>query len=215
MPKGAKAALKGIFGEMLDDLLRVTKKSGRALDADSLIRHAGKNADKADHIPVFKVGKTKNLKGKTDEYVRQLQRQIDGLNSMTADELIKNMDEVSRGGLAQREAREKFRKDLETRLADQYRTEGMSRADARALARTNAADQMKSLAALHEPDIVAGGRDVIGKDPNGLPSMGDKYVNSSIGSQWRARRDALRAYAEQMQNESRGGEKLNLSFLLE
>ncbi|HET7795476.1 MAG TPA: polymorphic toxin type 15 domain-containing protein, partial [Rhizobacter sp.] len=36
---------------------------------------------------------------------------------------------------------------------------------------------MSSLAALHDPDMIAGGRNEIG-------GFGDRKVNSSIGSQW-------------------------------
>jgi hypothetical protein len=37
---------------------------------------------------------------------------------------------------------------------------------------------MERLAALHEPDLVAGGRDWITR-------LGSRYINSSIGAQWR------------------------------
>ncbi len=37
---------------------------------------------------------------------------------------------------------------------------------------------MKSLAALHDPDMIAGGKDQVSR-------MGNKSVNSSIGPQWR------------------------------
>ncbi len=36
---------------------------------------------------------------------------------------------------------------------------------------------MKTLGALHNPDMIAGGKDVV-------TSMGDRGVNSSIGAQW-------------------------------
>ena len=39
---------------------------------------------------------------------------------------------------------------------------------------------MRTLAALHNPDMVAGGTNVIA-------DMGDRQVNSSIGSQWKER----------------------------
>ena len=38
-------------------------------------------------------------------------------------------------------------------------------------------EQMSQLAALHDPDIIAGGKDKIRK-------LGNKNVNSSLGSQW-------------------------------
>lgn len=44
--------------------------------------------------------------------------------------------------------------------------------------------RMDSLAALHSPDLIAGGKDVV-------TSMGDRGVNSSIGRQWRERVKSL------------------------
>ncbi|MDO5287206.1 MAG: polymorphic toxin type 15 domain-containing protein [Actinomycetia bacterium] len=214
MPKG-KAVLKGIFGEMLDNVLRVVKKSGRELDADAAIRAVGTNAKAADHIPVFKVGRTRNLRGKAAEYVRQLQRQVDGLNNMTANELLENMKTVTRGGLEQKQAREEFFQHLADKAEDKYLREGMTREAAARAAQKDAADKMSALAALHEPDIIAGGLDVINHGPDGLPSMGDRWVNSSIGSQWRSRAKALRAYAEEMKASGKGSHPLNISFLLE
>jgi len=41
-----------------------------------------------------------------------------------------------------------------------------------------AAQKMKTLAALHNPDLYSGGKDVIG-------DFGDRRVNSSIGAQWK------------------------------
>mgnify|MGYP000901511175 CR=1 FL=1 len=215
MPKGKAAALKGIFGEMLDDILKVAKKSGHELNPNQVLKGVGDDVAKAEHLVVFKAGSTKNLAGKTDEYVRQLRRQMDGLKSMTADDLLKNLAEVKRGGLAQREAREKFQRQLASDLEDVYRNQGLGRREAKAAAEAEAKKQMSTLAALHEPDIVAGGKDVIGVGSDGLPSMGDKYVNSSIGSQWKARRDALEAFATQLQSSDKGGLPLNIDFLLE
>lgn len=43
-----------------------------------------------------------------------------------------------------------------------------------------ASEKMKKLAALHNPDLYSGGKDVIG-------GFGDRQVNSSIGAQWRSR----------------------------
>lgn len=41
-----------------------------------------------------------------------------------------------------------------------------------------AVDKMSALAALHNPDMIAGGKDVV-------TSLGDKGINSSIGAQWK------------------------------
>ena len=43
----------------------------------------------------------------------------------------------------------------------------------------------KTQAVLHEPDQIAGG------DPENITGLGDKRVNSSIGTQWKTRADVL------------------------
>ncbi len=205
MPAGARSKIVKAIGNVihLSDGKRINVKA------------FGRNVAKADHVPSFKVGSKPTLAGKSAEYARQLQRQIDGLNSMSAKDLLKNLDEVKRGGLAQKQAREKFRKGLERDAYQELRKRGVPPKAAREQAAQVADSRMSTLAALHEPDIVAGGRDVIGVGPDGLPSMGDTYVNSSIGSQWRARQAELRAYAESLVASGRGGSPLNISFLLE
>lgn len=55
----------------------------------------------------------------------------------------------------------------------------MSDAQAKVKATADAANQMKTLAALHNPDMVAGGVNVI-------TDMGDRQVNSTIGGQWKS-----------------------------
>ncbi len=175
----------------------------------------GYNIAHADYVPIFKVGDTLNLQGKGDEYIRQLQRQVDGLNNMTPNQLLDNLDNVSRGGLAQKQAREAIRKSLyNTEFAEALAKHGDP---TRAMQEATAAvdDTMSMLAALHEPDLVAGGLDQIGIGPDGLPSMGDKWVNSSLGSQWRYRQADLRAYAQDLINRGLGDSKLNVSFALE
>lgn len=203
IPAGQRSKLVKAIRELID--LSDGKLKG--------FKAIGRNGLDAGGAPIFKVGKTKNLVGKSDEYIRQLQRQMDGLNNMSARELLDNMDNVTRGGLAQREARERFRKDLFAKELRAARRQGLSLEDAMDAANKSTDSKMSLLAALHEPDIIAGGRDVIGID-NGLPSMGDKYVNSSIGSQWKNMQDELRAYAEQLVKSGNGDQKLNLTFLL-
>lgn len=73
---------------------------------------------------------------------------------MTADELLHDMDNVTRGGLAQKGAREKFRQQLVGDTVRHAMADGMTRKQAKAYA-----------------EALAGGRDVIGVGPDGLPSM--------------------------------------------
>ena len=66
---------------------------------------------------------------------------------------------------------------------------------------------MESLAALHNPDMIAGGLDTF--DKNSAISMGDKSVNSSIGAQWQGRIGELDAEACKAKKEGKGHEKMN------
>jgi len=65
-----------------------------------------------------------------------------------------------------------------------------------------AKDVMKDLAALHEPDMIAGGCDVV-------QTMGDRSVGSSIGSQWRSRIDMLDSAADKIPEAQRGSTLVN------
>ncbi|KWC84734.1 hypothetical protein WL57_18675 [Burkholderia cepacia] len=61
---------------------------------------------------------------------------------------------------------------------------------------------MKTLAALHNPDMIAGGKDVV-------TMMGDRGVNSSIGSQRKDRVAELDEAAKNVPEAERGGTKMN------
>ena len=199
---------------MLDRVLKVAKKSGRELDPEMLIKGHGKNVAKADHIAVFKVGSRRTLRGKTKEYVRQLRLQMDGINGMTANELL---EKVSRTGTAQKGARERYRQNLREKIREEYGRKGLSDKELEDKGERKVRKEMSGLVALHNPDIVAGGKDIIKDGPDGLPLMGDKWVNSSIGSQWKHKglADALKDYARQLQAAGKGDQLLNVDFILE
>ena len=61
---------------------------------------------------------------------------------------------------------------------------------------------MKSLAALHEPDMIAGGIDKVG-------GFGDRQINASIGAQWRGRVAELDQAAMEVPESERGDIKMN------
>ncbi len=52
-------------------------------------------------------------------------------------------------------------------------------------AEKKANEWLKSQAALHDPDQIAGG------NPQNVTGMGNKRINSSIGSQWKTRVDGV------------------------
>lgn len=115
----------------------------------------------------FKCNTTKFTKTLFDE---QLVGQQDGLNKISIEHWKKNREKYDQSGrgsnVPQEETRELYRKDLESRTPE--------------LTAEEIKMELKLLAALHEPDLVAGGFNVIGK-------LGSRYINSSIGSQWKGK----------------------------
>lgn len=120
------------------------------------------------------------------EYERQVKNQEAGMNNISLYDYQKNREKYKEngrdtdvGGPAQDKARQEARAD---KIAE-YRREGMSREEAE----KKADEWMESQAALHDPDQIAGG------DAANVTGMGDKEINSSIGSQWQYRIDAVDA----------------------
>lgn len=203
------AAMRGIFKDMLDDYLRVVAREGGQGAARGAGRSAGREAaqaavraaDEVVSVP-FKVS-TRMAKHQ-DELARQLQRQLKTFDGMTPKEILQKMENpVKRTGKAQKEARERFAKQMTKRqdglmrqlqktdpdaFAKQMKDfdvtpSGNPYTDAKNLAAARTDGFMDTVAALHEPDIVAGGADQIGKNGS-WDSFGTSNVNSSIGSQW-------------------------------
>ncbi|WP_415839149.1 polymorphic toxin type 15 domain-containing protein, partial [Pseudoalteromonas maricaloris] len=131
------------------------------------------------NVPCFK----KNAKGTAVEYDRQLKGQMDGLNSMTVKQYLENRDAYKKigrkgAGKAQKAAREKFKK----KLIDKYKLELQESGEyfgeeAVRKAEELAKRDMKTLNALHNPDMIAGGLDEV-------VDLGDASVNQSIGARW-------------------------------
>ena len=70
---------------------------------------------------------------------------------------------------------------------------------------TAAKADMKTLAALHNPDMVAAGKDII-------TGFGDRGINSSIGRQWQDRVGILDDAACKEQAAGNGKKKLNVKL---
>lgn len=79
----------------------------------------------------------------------------------------------------------------------------MGPGDAKMAAVREAKKIMSTLAGLHNPDLIAGGKDIIG-------SFGDRQVNSSIGPQWRNKIQALKKAAEQVATSKRQSILINV-----
>ncbi|VAW48912.1 VgrG protein [hydrothermal vent metagenome] len=171
----SKAVLKG----------QKNKKDGEKVKAGKLKKH---------EVPCFK----KNDKGKPKEYDRQLKDQENGLNDLTAEEYLKGREAYKS---TKRKSTQKTRNDYKKDLIKDYQKLNMSKADAT----KKAESKMKTLHALHNPDLIAGGKDK-------TTTMGDKSVNQSIGSQWKKRVDDMDKEAQKAIKEKKGSSKMNVKL---
>ncbi|MDF9662663.1 polymorphic toxin type 15 domain-containing protein [Bacillus wiedmannii] len=135
-----------------------------------------------DDIPRIKEIEVKfNYKTKFDseEFARQLKDQEKGMNELTVHEYRENRNRfidkgrAIEGNVAQQTAREEALSDKITEFMDKGKSFDEAEEEAK--------KWLKTQAALHNPDQVAGGR------PEIIGGVGDKRVNFSIGSQWRSR----------------------------
>jgi hypothetical protein len=134
--------------------------------------------------------------GKVSEFERQLAGQEAGLNNLSVEEYVRGREafkagEVTRDTGVAKRAREDFQQKLTDELKDRLQADGMLPGVAKEEAAKQAADKLKTIAALHQPDLIAAGKDTIG-------AFGDRQVNSSIGSQWRNRIQTLDEAAEKV-----------------
>ena len=160
--------------------------------------------------------KLKTSKEKQDyvtEYNRQLSRQQQALNNMSAAQYKAARDAYKKNGRhpdsekAQADYRKQYQSDMEEELFNQNRANGIDRDIARAMAKSDASDAMKNMAALHEPDMFAGG--YFDCKPT---CMGDASVNSSIGAQWKKIIADMDKYADDAIKAGTGNSKLNLKL---
>ncbi|MNC10492.1 hypothetical protein D3C75_581430 [compost metagenome] len=131
--------------------------------------------------------------------------QQDGLNRLTVEEFLENVaNPIKRDPRAAKLARRRLQRDLEIRLHEEL-LETMSPHEAKVLAARKAKETMSTLAALHNPDLIAGGKDVI-------TDFGDRQVNSTIGPQWKSKVDSLKRAAENAQSFGRKPIFLNVKL---
>lgn len=150
---------------------------------------------KADKLPTSKHG----------EFERQLKGQQDGLNRLTVEEFLENVaNPVKRSPSAAKRARKELKESLTQRFEEELQ-QSMGYRAAKTEAARRAKETMASLAALHNPDLIAGGKDVI-------TDFGDRQVNSSIGPQWKTKIDILRNAAEAVPEASRGKTLVNVNL---
>jgi hypothetical protein len=144
---------------------------------------------------------------KIPEFDRQLGGQEKGLNDLTVNEYLRGR-EAFKAGDKVRDPRvaKQARKTLEERFIKdtmaKMELDGTPLLEARRAAKTIAREKMSALAALHNPDLFAGGKDIIS-------DFGDARVNSSIGAQWRGRIDGLDHAASTTSVDMRDSAKIN------
>lgn len=154
--------------------------------------------NKRASMPLFEVDCFKSGKlphSKIDEFKRQLKGQENGLNRLTVREYLENIvNPLKRDPDVARRARKELEMSLQRRFQSDFLH--LDPLEAEIAAIKKAKETMKDLAALHNPDLVAGGKDVI-------DDFGDRQVNSTIGPQWRSRIDKLKSAAEQVPSAER------------
>ncbi|WP_268798054.1 DUF6861 domain-containing protein [Pseudomonas huanghezhanensis] len=150
---------------------------------------------KADKMPASKVG----------EFERQLKGQEDGLNRLTVDEYLENIaNPAKRSQTAARRARKHLQASLQTRFQREY-SKTLGPVAAKAESVKKAKETMSNLAGLHNPDLSAGGKDIIA-------DFGDRQVNSSIGPQWGPKIKNLKKAVEAVPATLRGDTYLNVKL---
>lgn len=149
------------------------------------------------------------------DYAKQLRGQQDALNSMSASEYKAARDAYEAVGrnpvadAAQDDLRKSFSGNVRKSIFDSLRRSGMNAADARTAAASRTEALMDKLAALHEPDMVAGGW--FNPDP---VKIGRSYINSSIGGAWNqaSRLKGMDAMVEEAIKNGQGADKLNVKL---
>jgi hypothetical protein len=151
-----------------------------------------------------------------EEMAKQLRRQEDAINSMTADKFAEGRqayrDLLGRNPEAAAK-QEAFRDDFSKRMFESIR-DGLRRADygnaeAARIAEERTGEVMKTLNALHEPDMVAGGQ----LNPD-VYRMGRADVNQSIGPSWNrsGRLAAMDNAADKAIHAGNGNAKMNVKL---
>ena len=147
-------------------------------------------------------------RSKAKEFAKQLKRQEEAINNLTVKEFNDARTHFSKfkrlgTGTAQRVKREVYERQLVQNIYLQNIRKNVPQADLKAA--ESARSVMKNIAALHEPDMIAGGKDVVTR-------MGSKSVNSSIGGQWRSRIGAIDIEASRIPISEQADTKMNVNL---
>ena len=199
-----------VIGEFLDGITAAIQNKLRSIFAnyDATMREALESGedvlDEIKRIDEIEVEFNYNSKFDEAEFARQLADQQKGMNELTVREYLDNRQKYIEQGraiesnAAQQAAREKAFVDK----VDELQDAGLSLKEAE----EQAEKWLDTQAALHNPDQVAGGY------ASNVGGVGDKGVNSSIGSQWRYRIDGVDAQIKKMAESMSEAEK-NSTYL--
>jgi hypothetical protein len=167
--------LDGLPDGVAGKITRISKQTENAVDG------LDKTPDGMPHTTVdVKVKEFKqNPKHDSGEYKRQYDEQMDTLqNTSLADWLRNRIDYLENGRTSDSQrAQQDARNDALNKKISELLGEGKSYGDAK----QEAAEWLKTQAATHRLDGIAGG------NPTDISGVGDTRVNSSLGSQWRSR----------------------------
>jgi hypothetical protein len=149
------------------------------------------------------------------EMATQLKRQEDAINSLTAAEYkaardaFGAMNRNPAATAAQAAFNERALSRISASIRTSLRKTGMGALEAKTVAAERAKDVMNRLAALHDPDMVAGGW----LDPT-PKSLGRRDVNSSIGASWNQndRVAGMDREADRAIENGRGDQKMNIKL---
>ncbi|TYO68722.1 hypothetical protein DQ398_003903 [Rossellomorea marisflavi] len=142
-----------------------------------------KHFNDVPRIKEVEVNFKRNDKHDSAEFARQLKDQEKAMNELTVDEYLKNREKYIEQGRAieGNAAQQAAREEAYVQKINELQRKGLTLSKAKKQAK----EWLDTQAALHNPDQIAGGKaEVIG-------GLGDKRINSSIGSQWRYRIDIV------------------------
>ena len=138
-----------------------------------------KNTEINKKMDEVEVKFNRNVDHDPAEFKTQLETQQQEMNKMTVEEYKTNRDKFIKDGRPPEAAKEQKlarEREINKKTNEFLKTEkSYEEAEKRAL------ESLKGKAALHGPDMVAGG------NPDNITGFGDGRVNYSIGSQWRSR----------------------------
>jgi hypothetical protein len=124
-----------------------------------------------------------------------------GLNAISVVDWESNRLEYLKSGRGSSATQEEVRELYRTQLRKQKKQPNQTKAELENLVEA----EMERLAALHEPDLVAGGFNVISK-------LGSRYVNSSIGSQWRTKVLEIKKAVDKIPKSDKANRRINVKL---